>query len=135
MRLSILILVATASIFAAPLQAQQLPPSTPLVPEDYNEEEFSDWMKDLRRYEIVTIGSFPITFFAASLLYDFSFYAANDFDPAYAMGSQRDKDDIAVIISTAAAASLLIATVDIFIHIGRRGRSDRDSDEQRRVSR
>ncbi|MDF1569738.1 MAG: hypothetical protein RQ801_03525 [Spirochaetaceae bacterium] len=129
MRLSILILAAAASIIAVPLHGQQLPPSDPLVPEDYNQEEFSDWMKDLRRYEIVTIGSFPITFFAASLLYDFSFYAANDFDPAYTMGSQRDKDDIAVIISTAAAASLLIATVDIFIHIGRRGRLDRDSDE------
>lgn len=135
MRFSVPILVLAVSIIAVPLFGQQLPSSEPLVPEDYNDEEFANWMKDLRRYEIVTVGSFPITFFASSLIYDFSFYAANDFDPAFAMGSQRDRNDIAIIIGTAAAASFVIATVDIFIHFSRRSTSDRDTDEQRRVSR
>ena len=60
------------------LPAQQLPPPEPLMPEEYDPEEFPLWAHDLRRYEVVAIGTYPITFFATSLIYDFSVYAAND---------------------------------------------------------
>lgn len=111
------------------LSGQQLPPSDPLLPEDYSPEEFPLWAHDLRRYEVVAIGSYPITFFASSLIYDFSMYAANDFNPSYSMGSQRDSRDISIIIGSAVCVSLVIATVDLIINTSRRKKVDKQTDE------
>ncbi len=112
------------------IPAQQLPPPEPLMPEEYDPDEFPLWAHDLRRYEVVAIGTYPITFFATSLIYDFSMYAANDFNPAYSMGSQRDGRDIAIIVGTAACVSLIIATVDLIINVNMRNRQEPVEDEQ-----
>jgi len=111
------------------LLSQQLPPEDPLIPEDYSPEEFSRWAHDLRRYEVIAIGSYPITFFASSLIYDFSIYAANDFNPGYSMGSQRDAGDIGIIVGSAACISLVIATVDLIININKRKKDEKAADE------
>lgn len=111
------------------LSGQALPPPEPLMPEEYDPEEFPLWAHDLRRYEVVAIGSYPITFFATSLIYDFSIYAANDFNPAYSMGSQRSGSDIGIIVGSAACVSLLIATVDMIINISKRNRLEAEEDE------
>ena len=126
MLLLTLLIVCGASL----LPAQQLPPPEPLMPEEYDPEEFPLWAHDLRRYEVVAIGTYPITFFATSLIYDFSTYAANDFNPAYSMGSQRDGHDIAIIVGSAACVSLLIATVDLIINVNRRNKQESAEDEQ-----
>ncbi len=125
------ILMLTVLIFSTVtiLPAQQLPPPDPLMPEEYDPEEFPPWAHDLRRYEVVAIGSYPITFVASSLIYDFSVYAANDFNPAYSMGSQRDGRDIAIIVGTAACISLVIATVDLFINSSRKKNQENPVDE------
>ena len=120
-RLALLVLFAAA---ASLLGAQQLPPEDSLVPEEYDPAEFPMWTHDLRRFEIVTVGSFPITFFATSLVYDLSTYAAHKWDPAYAMGTQRTNRDIAVIMATAAGVSLTIATVDMIINVRKRNRQE-----------
>ena len=109
------------------LGAQQLPPEESLLPEDYDPAEFPMWTHDLRRFEVVGIGSFPITFFATSLVYDFSTYAAHGWDPVYAMGTQRDRRDIGIIVGTAAGLSVAIATVDMIINV--RKRHQRDAEE------
>lgn len=116
-----------SSIFVLP--AQQLPPPDPLMPEDYDPEEFPLWAHDLRRYEVIAIGSYPITFFASSLVYDFSMYASHDFNPAYSMGSQRDGRDIGIIVGSAVCVSLVLATVDLFININRRNKAEKIKDE------
>ncbi len=112
------------------IPAQQLPPPEPLMPEEYDPDEFPLWAHDLRRYEVVAVGTYPITFFATSLIYDFSMYAASDFNPAYSMGSQRDGRDIAIIVGTAACVSLIIATVDLIINVNKRNRQEPVEDEQ-----
>ena len=112
------------------LSAQQLPPPEPLMPEEYDPDEFPLWAHDLRRYEVVAVGTYPITFFATSLIYDFSMYAASDFNPVYSMGSQRDGRDIAIIVGTAACVSLIIATVDLIINVNKRNRQEPVEDEQ-----
>jgi len=126
--LLLVLLFLFGSIFLLP--AQQLPPSDPLMPEDYDPEEFPLWTHDLRRYEVIAIGSYPITFFASSLIYDFSIYAANDFNPAYSMGSQRDGNDIGIIVGSAVCVSLVIATVDLIINISKRNKAEKAKDEQ-----
>ncbi len=130
MKKGLLLLILISFSVLSLLPAQQLPPPDPLLPEDYSPEEFPLWAHDLRRYEVIAIGSYPITFFASSLIYDFSIYAANDFNPSYSMGSQRDGNDIGIIIGSAVGISLVIATVDLIINTSRRKKAEKQNDEQ-----
>lgn len=102
------------------VSAQELPPEEPIMPEEYDPSEFPLWTQDLRRFEIVTVGTFPITYIFASLIYDFSILAANNFNNQYSFGSQRDARDIGIIAGSAAAVSFILATVDLFINLNRR---------------
>lgn len=129
MKRSFLIFLIGALLGTSFLSAQALPPQEPLMPEEYDPEEFPLWAYDLRRYEVIAIGSYPITFFATSLIYDFSIYAANDFSPQYSMGSQRSSSDIGIIIGSAAAVSLVIATIDLIINTSKRKKQEPDKDE------
>jgi len=94
------------------------------MPEEYNPDEFPLWAWDLRRFEIVTVGTFPITYLFVSLIYDFSIYAANNFNTRYSIGSQRSTQDIGIIIGSAVAVSFILATTDLFINLNRRRRKD-----------
>ncbi len=129
MKRGVLFLLFLSIIATSFLPAQQLPPPDPLMPEEYDPEEFPMWAHDLRRYEVIAIGSYPITFFATSLVYDFSVYASNGFDPSYSMGSQRDSQDIGIIVGSAAAVSLIIATVDLIINVNKRKQLETEVDE------
>ena len=129
MKRGVLFLLLLSIIASGFLPAQQLPPPDPLMPEEYDPEEFPMWAHDLRRYEVIAIGSYPITFFATSLIYDFSVFASNDFNPSYAMGSQRDSQDIGIIVGSAACVSLIIATVDLIINVNKRKQLEKEVDE------
>lgn len=112
-----------------PLGAQVLPKSEPIMPEEYEPENFPLWLRDVRRFEVIAVGSFPITFAFAALIYDFSLAAANNFAPAFNLGTQRADEDIAVIVGSAAGASVLIAAADLIINIAKRS-PPRKSGEQ-----
>jgi hypothetical protein len=129
MKRGVLFLLLSSIIASSLLPAQQLPPPDPLMPEEYDPEEFPMWAHDLRRYEVIAIGSYPITFFATSLIYDFSVFASSGFDPSYSMGSQRDSQDIGIIVGSAAAVSLIIATVDLIINVNKRKQLEEEVDE------
>lgn len=133
MRRRLLAAILLATIAMTTLSGQQLPPQEPLTPEEYSPEEFPVWTRDLRRFEVIAVGSFPITFFLTSLIYDFSYYAANDFSPTYSMGTQRGKEDIAIIMGSAAAASLVLAATDLIINVSKRNRAREDGNELRGV--
>ncbi|MCG8452417.1 MAG: hypothetical protein MI717_04450 [Spirochaetales bacterium] len=117
-----------------PLYSQALPPQESIVPEDYEWDEFPQWAWDLRRFEVVSVGTFPLAFFLGSLVYDFSIFAQNNFDPAYSLGSQRSSRDIAIITGTAAGLSLAVATTDLIITLVKRSKED-ENREQRSLSR
>jgi len=104
--------------------AQELPPKEPIIPEEYDPSEFPLWAQDLRRFEVIAVGTFPITYLFTSLIYDFSVYAANSFDSQYSIGSQRSSQDIAIIIGSAGAISFILATIDLFINLDRRQRQE-----------
>ena len=59
------------------------PQSTDPIPEPYAENEFPQWLKDLRRAEIILIGSFPLTLLFSSLAYDIFRYSTNNFSNSY----------------------------------------------------
>jgi hypothetical protein len=76
-------LVLIAVVFVLIVAAASAQDETP-TPEEYTEEEFSEWLHDLRRAEIVLVGSFPITMFVTVFAYDIIRYASNEFQPEYA---------------------------------------------------
>jgi len=100
--------------------AQELPPEGPIIPEEYDPSEFPLWTQDLRRFEVITVGTFPITYLFSSLIYDFSIYAASGFNTRYSIGSQRSSRDIAIIVGSAGSISFILATIDLFINLDRR---------------
>jgi len=53
--------------------------AVPHAAEDYKDQEFEPWVRDLRRAEIIAVGAFPIAYLFAGLGYDYYYYLANGF--------------------------------------------------------
>ncbi|MBA7571221.1 hypothetical protein ES708_12980 [subsurface metagenome] len=53
-------------------------------PEEYREDEFSPFLKELRRGEIIMLGSLPLSIFLAIETYEIYRYVQHDKDPDYA---------------------------------------------------
>ncbi len=111
------------------LSAQVKPPDESIMPEDYEPSEFPLWAHDIRRFEVITFGSFPITYFLSSLVYDIVVLATNNGASEYALGTQRGEGDLAIIIGAAAITSGVIAIADLIINIGLRNKRN----EQRKT--
>ena len=113
------------SILATPQVFSQVngPETEDHIPEEYEDDEFPVWTQDLRRAEIITIGSFPITFFIAQLSYGIYRYIGNDFDiqysPVFFMGSGSanpySKDEKTAIILISVGLSAAMALTDFII--------------------
>ena len=130
MRRSFAVVLWIAAVVAAPLYAQeQYGGGTDA--EEYSEEEFSPVLRDLRRAEIIMLGSFPLTLFVSLELYDLYRYAESGGDYQYAPWPFRPPDaagyssreNVGVFLS-ALSASLLIAAADYVIGRVREKRAD-----------
>jgi len=129
MRRVFLLCMLLLTYYSHSVHAQQLPESKTLTPEEYDPEEFPLWAHDIRRFEIISIGTFPLTFMITSLIYDFSISATHNFNPSYSIGSQRSDRDILIIASSAAGASLLMGIIDLIINTNKRAKQAAE-DEQ-----
>lgn len=86
-------------------------------------KELPSWIKDLRRAEIVTLGSLPFTTLGATLAYSLYRYGANDFKPAYipnpfplsSTEAKLSTDEQIGIIATAAGISLAVGITDFIV--------------------
>jgi len=134
--LGLIFLAMLVLVFVPPLpvSAQQAGQGD-TEPEEYGEEEFSPFLRDLRRAEIIMLGSFPITFFLTLEVFDiyrfidhyrdddyyrYGFWPYRSADPApYSSGQ------IGGIIVTALSASLLIAVTDYIIGRAKQKRPER----------
>ena len=112
---ALLLACAASAVRSLPAGAQELPPQEPLVAADYEQDEFPRWARDARRFEVIAVGSLPLTYFATSLVYDYSIYASHGFDPNYSMGTQRSNRDIGIMLGTAAGISVGLALADFII--------------------
>ncbi len=72
-----------AALLSAALSWGQGSTPNPL-PEPYGAEEFPRWAVSLRRWEIVSLGVYPIALFYTRLVFDFDRYARSGFEPFYA---------------------------------------------------
>jgi len=137
--LILLALLALLFVPPPPLYAQQAEVED-TEPQEYGEEEFSPFLRDLRRAEIVMLGSFPITLFATLEVFDLYRYLATIeivdgqvfADSSYTPWPFRPPDaapykpeQIAGILVTALSASLLIAVADYIIGREKEKRSER----------
>lgn len=63
---------------ACTAQAQKAQPAEE-TPKPYQDEEFAPWMLELRRFEIIAVGAFPIAYLLVGMTYDYAYYLGSGF--------------------------------------------------------
>ena len=108
--------------FTEAVFCQQVPlsRSQELHIEGYKEgEQLPSWAKDLRRAEIITLGSLPFTTLNATLIYSLYRYGSHDYIPNPFPGSSQEAklntDEQIGILTAAAAASVVIGLADFIV--------------------
>lgn len=125
--LAILIFSVIFSNFLLAASSSSSSSSSSTSAEPYTKEEFPDWAKCLRRFEIVTIGSLPFTTMSATTVFTTIRWIKNDFSTEYipnpfAFTSTEagiDEDEQKIVLYSAIGASLVVGLVDISIYIAK----------------
>lgn len=91
-------------------------------PEEYQEDEFPALLKDLRRGEIIFLGSLPVSLFLSFETYDIYRYLAHERSPEYAPwpfrrsgGVPYTEDEKIGVLVSALSISFLVALSDFII--------------------
>ncbi len=119
---------ATPSTPAAPAAPAQNPTEPQPLP--YAPDEFPQWLHDLRRGEIITIGAFPIVYLFTQLGYNIYRYSVHGGDSQYApLGNPNQvpystSETIGVLLG-AASLSVVVATADYLIGRARARKAER----------
>lgn len=96
------------------------------TPEPYKEDEFSQELQDLRRFEIITLGSMPFVTLDASIVYNgykFATHKVDKFNPlATTNYSQREMKNI---IITSLCVSTAIGISDFVIRFIKRNKTQK----------
>ena len=107
---------------AFPAKAQSASTNTTSASLGFDMTGFPQWTKDLRRGEIVAIGSFPFTLFFSSFFIDSYRMANNGWDRRYAPwpfkaagAVNMTRQEQMMTLGIAAGTSVAIAVVDYFI--------------------
>jgi len=80
LRKSILIFVLIF-VFIPSLSGQAV--VSTVLPEPYSPDEFPDWARALRRFEVISIGVFPVVLFYTRMSFDLYRYTTNGFESQY----------------------------------------------------
>lgn len=103
------------------------------LPAPYRRDEFPQWTLDLRRAEVITVGSFPLSFMLSALLYDATYFAIDSIESENTgdaqFGSHREQEDITRLLLISGGVSLSIGIADFIIHQVRRNRAEREEQE------
>ena len=95
------------------------------VPAPYEAEEFPQFLHDVRRFSIISLGAMPFVTLDASLVYSGIRYAQNDFNPAYMPSlstlASLDSDEQIGILLTSLGISIGIGLTDLVIRLIKRG--------------
>ncbi len=118
-----LVLIALAVLAGSVYSQQQTDVGSDTDPEGYTEQEFSPFLRDLRRAEIVMLGTFPMTLFLSLEAYDIYRFAASGGAPEYAPWPFRPpgavgydwKDESRWILLAALSTSVLITAADYIV--------------------
>lgn len=95
-------------------------------PVPYGDKEVPEWLKQVRRTEIISLGSMPFVTIGVTLAYSFYNLATHDFDGAYFVnpftkeGSYTKDEQIGIIV-TSSLISLGIGLTNLTINLIRDG--------------
>jgi len=91
-------------------------------PVPYDPEEFPTWAHDLRRAEIIMIGSMPVSIILSGLIYSLYRWAEHDFSPEYSPGifggqaaRELDETEKMGVLTITVSISGLIALADFIL--------------------
>ena len=118
-RLVSLVLISALFLnFAAPVFADDTTP----VP--YDDKEFPQTLKDLRRFEIITLGALPFVTLDTTLVYSTIRYAKHDFSADYQPDifnkTSYTQDEQKTIIATSLGICVGIGLTDLIVQIIKR---------------
>ena len=136
MRVSVLfafLLLSVWMCFAPGVLYAQEGEDTEPVP--YEADEFADWLQPIRRFEIIAIGSFPLTYLLTLLTYDISRFVVESvrigaFNSLYAplffappnKPAYTQEETVGLILA-AVGLSLVVAIIDLIIQQTKRSRA------------
>lgn len=108
------------------------------TPEPYQKDEFPGILHDIRRAEIITLGSMPFITFSATLGYSFGKYAYHNFDSSYFVNpfSSTDENSFSTdeqigILLTSLGISAGIGLTDFIVHTIKRNNRQRKLKKQK----
>ena len=101
-------------VIAFPCRSKEAKDTTP-VP--YTDDEFPQFMKDLRRAEIVSFGALPFVTLTSTIVYSSARYAQHGFDSEY-FPNPFAKASASNGYSTAEQAGILLTSAGISVGIG-----------------
>lgn len=108
------------------------------TPEPYQKDEFPGILHDIRRAEIITLGSMPFITFSATLGYSFGKYASHNFDSNYFVNpfSSTDENSFSTdeqigILLTSLGISAGIGLTDFIVHTIKRNNRQRKLKKQK----
>ena len=94
------------------------------TPKAYDNDEFPQTLKDIRRFEIITIGALPFVTLDTTLVYSNYRYARHDYDEAYKpdifSAASYTQEEQKGIILTSVGICVGIGLTDLVVQIVRR---------------
>lgn len=129
---AILILIC----YTACLIFSQTPPPNKVTPVPYTSDEFPDWARQIRRTEIITLGSLPFTTLGVTTVYGLFRYFKNNFDPEYipnplaksSSAANLDEDEQKNIVISALTVSLVVGLIDLVITLIKNSREKKSNE-------
>ncbi|MGI5096109.1 hypothetical protein IZU27_07210 [Treponema socranskii] len=101
-------------VIAFPCRAKEAKDTTPAP---YTDDEFPQFMKDLRRAEIISFGALPFVTLTSTIVYSSARYAQHGFDSEY-FPNPFAKASASNGYSTAEQAGILLTSAGISVGIG-----------------
>ena len=101
------------------------------TPLPYEKDEIPQGLKDLRRFEIITLGAIPFVMLDTSLAYSGYRYYKNDFKSEYApslFGSNFTQEEQKNIILTSIGISVCIGITDYIFQIIKRSKAKKTTE-------
>ena len=119
---------ALASVIAIVFLSTAVFADTSTEPVPYEKNEFPQWAHDLRRTEVITLGSLPFVLLQSTIVYSFWRYYDNDYSSQYfpnplsktSEGAGLDSDEQKMLLATSAAISVGLGLTDLTIQLIKR---------------